>query len=98
MAQEMLTLCLHDYQTKMSASETSEDLAMLALCSTTRSPHDTLDYGLQAAVYAHVPEPPGRDPEQPPDIPPPRPPDEDIDLPPREDPSPVRDPEKPRPV
>lgn len=44
---------------------------------------------------AHVPEPPGRDPEETPEIPPPLPPDEDIDLPPREDPAPVRDPEQP---
>lgn len=44
---------------------------------------------------AHVPEPPGHDPDQTPDIPPPRRPDEDIDLPPREDPAPVRDPEPP---
>lgn len=45
--------------------------------------------------YAHVPEPPGSDPDQTPEIPPQLPPDEDIDLPPREDPAPVRDPEKP---
>lgn len=48
--------------------------------------------------YAHIPEPPGRDPDQPPDIPPPRRPEEDIDLPPRETPPPVRDPESPRPL
>lgn len=47
--------------------------------------------------YAHVPEPPGHDPDKTPDIPPPRRPEEDIDLPPREDTPPVRDPEQPRP-
>lgn len=44
----------------------------------------------------HVPDPPGSDPEQTPEIPPPQRDDEDIDLPPREDPAPVRDPEKPQ--
>lgn len=48
--------------------------------------------------YAHIPEPPGHDPDQPPDIPPPRRHEEDIDLPPRETPPPVRDPENPRPL
>lgn len=47
------------------------------------------------AQWAHVPEPPGSDPDQTPEIPPPLAPDEDIDLPPREDPAPIRDPEQP---
>lgn len=46
-------------------------------------------------MHAHVPEPPGHDPDIPPEVPPPDPPGEDIDLPPREDPPPVRDPEVP---
>lgn len=47
------------------------------------------------AWRAHVPEPPGHDPDKTPDIPPPRRPEEDIDLPPREDPTPVHEPEEP---
>lgn len=57
-----------------------------------RHAHATL---LRPDIRAHVPEPPGRDPEMPPEIPPPEPPDEDVDLPPREPPAPVREPEVP---
>jgi len=49
------------------------------------------------SYHAHIPEPPGRDPNQPDEIPPPRPPEEDIDLPPREEPPPVREPDPSRP-
>lgn len=47
------------------------------------------------ARSAHVPEPPGQDPDNLPEIPPPQQPEEDIDLPPREDPPPVREPDRP---
>lgn len=71
---------------------------MLTRCTATRHRQITLHDLAQATYKAHVPEPPGHDPDQPPDIPPPGRPEEDIDLPPRESPEPLRDPEKPRPV
>lgn len=70
---------------------------MLMLCTAQRAMHPAALGGTHlGTLRGHVPEPPGRDPDQTPDIPPPRRPDEDIDLPPREDPAPVRDPEEPR--
>ncbi len=73
---------------------------MYGYCSVSRLSKFAARGGARPAMFrAHVPEPPGRDPDQAPEIPPPRQPDEDIDLPPRENPAPVRDPEQPiRPV
>lgn len=45
--------------------------------------------------WFHVPQPPGNDPDQAPEIPPMTPPDEGIELPPREEPAPFQEPEKP---
>ena len=68
---------------------------MFEFCTASRRAHENPGRSYLKALHAHVPEPPGRDPDQTPEIPPPMPPDEDIDLPPREDPAPIRDPEKP---
>lgn len=62
------------------------------LSASSRTPNRV---SFRSVARAHVPEPPGRAPDQEPEMPPISPPDEGVELPPREAPAPVRDPEEP---
>lgn len=53
-------------------------------------------FPFHSQIRAHVPEPPGHDPDEPPESPPVEP-DREVDLPPREIPDPIRDPLTPPP-
>ncbi|QAA95133.1 hypothetical protein [Pollutimonas thiosulfatoxidans] len=53
-------------------------------------------FPFRSRLWAHVPEPPGHDPESPPETPPVDPARE-VDLPPREIPDPIQDPDPQQP-
>lgn len=57
--------------------------------------HAKTNSKISSVLWFHVPQPPGNDPDQTPEIPPMTPPDEGIELPPREEPFPFQEPEKP---